>query len=60
MTELREVFILDAVRTPIGRVRGALRDVRADDLLAAVIKASLDRTGIRGASVDEVVASCAN
>jgi len=60
MAELREVFILDAVRTPIGRLRGALRDVRADDLLAAVIKSALDRTGIRGALVDEVIAGCAN
>jgi len=60
MTELREVFILEAVRTPIGRIRGALRDVRPDDLLAAVLKAALDRTQIRGAMVDEVIAGCAN
>ncbi len=60
MSSVREVFILEAVRTPIGRVRGALRDVRPDDLLAAVIKAALDRTQIRGAMIDEVVAGCAN
>jgi 3-oxoadipyl-CoA thiolase len=60
MTSLREVFVLDALRTPIGRVRGALRDVRPDDLLAGVLGSALDRTGIRGAEVDEVVAGCAN
>ncbi len=60
MNELRQVFILEAVRTPIGRIRGALRDVRPDDLFAAVIKAALERTGISGASVDEVIAGCAN
>src|SRR5262245_27207173 len=60
MNELREVWILDAVRTPIGRIRGGLRELRADDLLATVIKAALDRTGIRGAAVDEVVMGCAN
>jgi 3-oxoadipyl-CoA thiolase len=60
MSELRDVYILEAVRTPIGRIRGALRDVRPDDLLAAVLKAALDRTQIRGAMVDEVIAGCAN
>jgi acetyl-CoA acyltransferase len=60
MNELRDVYILEAVRTPIGRIRGALRDVRPDDLLAAVLKAALDRTQIRGAMVDEVIAGCAN
>ena len=60
MTELREVYILDAVRTPIGRYGGMLASVRPDDLLAYVLKAALDRTGIAGAAVDEVVIGCAN
>ncbi|MBK6683693.1 MAG: acetyl-CoA C-acyltransferase [Deltaproteobacteria bacterium] len=60
MSQLREVFILDAVRTPIGKHRGALAPVRPDDLLAVVLKAALDRTGISGAMVDEVIAGCAN
>ncbi len=55
-----EVFILDAVRTPVGRHRGALSAVRADDLLAMVLRAALERTGIAGAQVDEVIAGCAN
>jgi acetyl-CoA C-acetyltransferase len=58
--DLRDVFILDAVRTPVGRHQGALSPVRPDDLLALVLKGALDRTGIAGASVDEVVIGCAN
>ncbi len=53
-------MILDAVRTPIGRIRGDLAPVRPDDLLATVLKAALDRTGLAGAMVDEVIAGCAN
>ena len=40
---MREVVIVDAVRTPIGRYKGALKDVRPDDLGAGVIKALLER-----------------
>ena len=54
------MYILDAVRTPIGRIRGGLKDVRPDDLLAHALSAALKRTGIAGAMVDEVVCGCAN
>ncbi|MCC7382143.1 MAG: thiolase family protein [Deltaproteobacteria bacterium] len=57
---MREVWILDALRTPIGRHRGGLKDVRPDDLLATVLRAALDRNGISGAMVDEVISGCAN
>ncbi len=57
---MQDVYILDAVRTPIGRHRGMLSAVRPDDLLATVIRAALERTGIAGASVDEVIMGCAN
>ncbi len=40
---MREVVIVDAVRTPIGRYKGALKDVRPDDLGAGVIKALMER-----------------
>ena len=40
---MREVVIVDAVRTPIGRYKGALKSVRPDDLGAIVIKALLER-----------------
>jgi Acetyl-CoA acetyltransferase len=39
----REVVIIDAVRTPIGRYNGALKDVRPDDLAAVAIKELLVR-----------------
>lgn len=40
---MREVVIVDAVRTPIGRYKGALKDVRSDDLGAVVIKALMEQ-----------------
>src|SRR3954470_13784468 len=56
----REVFICDAVRTPIGRYGGALAKVRADDLAAIPIRELVGRhPGIRDA-VDEVFLGCAN
>ncbi len=53
-------FVAAAVRTPIGKLRGALRDVRADDLAAVAIRAALDRAGVEGARVDELYLGCAN
>ena len=43
---MREVVIVDAVRTPIGRYKGALKSVRPDDLGAIVIKALLNEIQI--------------
>ena len=58
---MAEVFICDAVRTPIGRFGGALAKVRADDLAAVPIKALLARhPTIDWAALDEVVLGCAN
>jgi 3-oxoadipyl-CoA thiolase len=57
---MREVFIVDAVRTPIGRHRGGLAPVRPDDLLARAIEASVHRTTLDVEAVDEVVMGCAN
>ncbi len=58
--ELREVYIVDAVRTPIGRHGGALAGVRPDDLAALVIKALVERTGVDPHTVEDVVFGCAN
>ena len=55
-----EACIVAALRTPIGRHGGALAAVRPDDLAALVIRAVLDRTGISGADVDDVILGCAN
>ena len=57
----REVYICDAVRTPIGRFGGALAAVRTDDLAATPIKALLERNpGLDPAAVDEVFMGSAN
>ena len=57
---MREAFIVDAVRTPMGRFAGALASVRPDDLAALAIRALVERTGVPGASVDDVVWGAAN
>jgi 3-oxoadipyl-CoA thiolase len=58
---MRDVFICDAVRTPIGRYGGALAKVRTDDLAAAPIKALIARNGKADWSrLDEVFFGCAN
>src|SRR5579884_4549799 len=51
----REVFILDAVRTPIGRYGGALSGVRPDDLAAQVVRGLVDRVPeVEPAEIDDV------
>ncbi|MBV8689344.1 MAG: acetyl-CoA C-acyltransferase [Candidatus Eremiobacteraeota bacterium] len=57
---MREVVIVDAVRTPIGRYGGALAQVRPDDLAATVVKALIERTGADPASVEDVFFGAAN
>lgn len=57
---LQEPWIVDAVRTPIGRFGGALAGVRPDDLGAVALRALLDRTGIPGKDVEDVYFGCAN
>ena len=57
----REVFVVDAVRTPVGRHGGALAKVRPDDLGAVVIKALLARTpSLDPARIGEVLLGAAN
>jgi 3-oxoadipyl-CoA thiolase len=57
---MREAWIIDAVRTPIGRHGGALARVRPDDLAAAAVRAVVQRTGIDPATIDDVILGCAN
>ena len=58
---MKEVVIIDAVRTPIGRYKGALKTVRPDDLGAIVIKALVDRNpGLPADQIEEVVFGNAN
>ena len=61
MAELREVFVCDAVRTPIGRYGGALAQVRTDDLAAVPIRTlRLGHPHLDWSALDEVVLGCAN
>jgi 3-oxoadipyl-CoA thiolase len=57
---LREAWIIDAVRTPIGRYGGALAGVRPDDLAALAIKAVVERTKIDPGLIEDVILGCAN
>ncbi|KKB41156.1 3-oxoadipyl-CoA thiolase [Bacillus thermotolerans] len=58
---MREVVIVDAVRTPIGRYKGALKDIRPDDLGAVVIKALLERNpSLPPEQIEEVIFGNAN
>jgi acetyl-CoA acetyltransferase len=58
---MQEVFVIDAVRTAIGKYGGALSTVRPDDLLAHVIKALLLRNNaIDVTAIEDVIAGAAN
>ena len=57
---MTEVVIVSAVRTPIGKLRGALAAVRADDLAALAIDAAVQRAGIDPGEIEEVYFGCAN
>jgi 3-oxoadipyl-CoA thiolase len=56
----REVWVIHAVRTPIGRVGGALAQARPDDLAALVVRAIVDRTGVPPSKIDDVYFGAAN
>jgi acetyl-CoA acyltransferase len=55
---MREVVIVEAARTPVGRFRGALKQVRADHLGAAVLSELVARAGIPPTEIDDVVFGC--
>ena len=58
---MKQAFICDAIRTPIGRYGGALKDLRADDLGAIPLRALQERNPtVDWAAVDEVIFGCAN
>jgi 3-oxoadipyl-CoA thiolase len=58
---MKEVFVIDAVRTPIGKYGGVLSSVRPDDLLAHVIKALLERnSSVDPNTIEDVIAGDAN
>ena len=57
---MREAFVVEALRTPVGKHGGSLAGVRPDDLAAVPIKAVVERSGIDPATVDDVILGCAN
>jgi acetyl-CoA C-acetyltransferase len=54
----KTVYIVSAVRTPIGSFGGSLKDISATKLGATAIQAAVERAGIKGADVDEVLMGC--
>ncbi|AFQ49378.1 Acetyl-CoA acetyltransferase [Burkholderia cepacia GG4] len=60
-TPMTDAYICDAIRTPIGRYGGALKDVRADDLGAVPLKALIERNrDVDWSAIDDVIYGCAN
>jgi 3-oxoadipyl-CoA thiolase len=57
---MEQAVIVDALRTPIGKYGGALKDVRPDDLAAHIIGQIMARHKIEPALVDDVILGCAN
>ena len=55
---MREVVIVEAVRSPIGRRGGGLSTIHSADLLAAVLKECIDRSGVDPTEVGQVVGGC--
>ncbi|GAK07954.1 thiolase family protein [Geomicrobium sp. JCM 19038] len=55
---MREVVIVEAVRTPVGKNRGALSGIRADELAALPIKEVVNRAGIDPGLVEDVILGC--
>jgi acetyl-CoA C-acetyltransferase len=56
----RSVYVVGAVRTPVGRRRGGLADVHPADLSAHVIRALVERTAVDPAAIDDVLWGCVN
>ncbi len=55
---VRDVVIIDGIRSPMGKFRGGLKDVRADHLAAALLSSLASRTGVDVHSIDDVVFGC--
>jgi acetyl-CoA C-acetyltransferase len=56
----RDVFVVDAIRTPVGRRGGSLAGVHPVDLAATVLGALVDRVGIDPSALDDVILGCVN
>ena len=56
----KDTFIIDAVRTPIGKFGGSLASIRPDDLAAHAIRSLIDRYDFDPVEIDDVILGCAN
>lgn len=55
---MSEAYIVDALRTPVGRRNGALADIHSADLAAVPLSAMLDRVGVDTTEYDEIILGC--
>src|SRR6266516_7701322 len=58
MAEIREAVIVEAVRTPIGKRNGSLKDTHPVDLLAAVLKEVVERSGVDPGQIEDNITGC--
>src|SRR6202162_4805578 len=57
---MKEAVIVEAVRTPVGRHGGILKEVRTDDLAAYIIGKMVEKTGINKEEIEDVYFGCTN
>src|SRR2546428_4563908 len=60
MSSMEKAVIVDALRTPIGRYAGALKDVRPDDLAALIVRQAVERNRLDPATIEDVFFGDAN
>jgi 3-oxoadipyl-CoA thiolase len=60
LAELVDAVVVSAVRTPMGKYGGQLKDVRPDDLAALAVRTAVDRAGVDAGDVEDVILGCAN
>lgn len=58
MSEIKQAVIVSAVRTPVGKLLGALKSFKATDLGAIVVREAVKRAGVKPEDVDEVIMGC--
>src|SRR5881396_4425260 len=58
MSDLEQAVIISAVRTPVGKILGALKSFKATDLGAIVVREAVKRAGVKPEEVDEVIMGC--
>src|SRR6058998_2038831 len=57
---MNDAYIVAALRTPVGRYGGALKNVRPDDLAAHIVRALVERSSINPADIEDIYLGCTN